>query len=159
MDRVERIRSNPFFLKHIKENEEKEVNREFCKHTLEHSLDVARILYILVLEQGLDISKDVLYAMALLHDIGRYTAEDKLSSHHIAGAYIAKGILESSGYNTLEIQNICDAIEAHHTLSSDDNPLKELLYRADKLSRNCFDCKAYEKCYWDENLKNKHIIY
>ena len=159
MDRVDCIMSNPVFLEHMKENEEKEVNREFCKHTLEHSLDVARILYILVLEQGLDISKDVLYAMALLHDIGRYTAEDKLSSHHIAGAYIAKGILEASGYTGEETDDICDAIEAHHTLSSDDNPLKELLYKADKLSRNCFDCKAYGECYWDENLKNKHIIY
>ena len=34
-----------------------------------------------------------------------------------------------------------------------------ILTKADKLSRNCFACKAYDECYWEENLKNKVITY
>jgi hypothetical protein len=49
-----------------------EADRAFCKHGLNHLLDTARIAYILVLENGLNISKGMVYATALLHDIGRY---------------------------------------------------------------------------------------
>ncbi len=43
----------------------------YCRHGLEHLLDVARISYIQVLEDGLDYDENVLYAAALLHDIGK----------------------------------------------------------------------------------------
>ena len=33
-----------------------------------------------------------------------------------------------------------------------------VLYRADKLSRNCFLCDAREDCYWPEERKNRTIL-
>ena len=39
---------------------EKEKSRIFCKHDLQHSLDVARIAYILNLEADLKIEKEII---------------------------------------------------------------------------------------------------
>ena len=41
---------------------------------------------------------------------------------------------------------------------TDDDELSKIIYKSDKLSRNCFNCKSYNDCYWDENKKNKIII-
>ena len=38
------------------------------------------------------------------------------------------------------------------------NELADYLYRADKLSRNCFVCKAKDKCKWSEEKKNATLI-
>ena len=46
-----------------------EKERIFCRHGMEHLLDVARIAYITNLEEGLGIEKDVIYAAGLLHDV------------------------------------------------------------------------------------------
>ena len=60
----------------------KELNRKFCCHNIEHSLDVARIGYIMILEQNLNIDKELFYAAALLHDAGRYSG----TPHNESGA-------------------------------------------------------------------------
>ena len=49
-----------------------EEKREFCRHTPEHFLDVARLTWILALEAGIAADKEIVYAAGLLHDIGRF---------------------------------------------------------------------------------------
>ena len=71
MDKINEIFLNDKYVKLLNELNELEENRVFCKHGIEHFLDVARIAYIKVLENKLSYSKEVIYAIALLHDIGR----------------------------------------------------------------------------------------
>lgn len=141
------------------ENAEKD--RKFCLHGMEHSLDVARIAYIIILENGLDIKKDVCYAAALLHDIGRGKEYKSRLSHHEQGAVIAAELLKECDFTAAETEEICDAIASHKKSSYDsgEDGLKNVLFSADKLSRNCFNCAMYEECYWSEDLKNKTIKY
>ena len=81
-------------------------------------------------------------------------------SHHRAGAELARDILIRCGYDETDTEAICSAIEQHKGPGDDDSErsLSNLLYRADKLSRNCFDCVAYDECYWTENKKNRGIV-
>ena len=37
--------------------------------------------------------------------------------------------------------------------------LEEIIYKADKLSRQCFNCKAEKECYWSSEKKNFKITY
>ncbi len=160
MNRVHKLMSDGEFKRYSDLNSKAEENRTFCRHSVEHSLDVARILYIIVLEEKIQIKKDIIYAAALLHDIGRYAQYEANLSHHQVGATIGRVLLENNGFSEDEINMICDAIMAHHTIEVDDNnPLKKLLYKADKLSRNCFACCEYDNCYWEADLKNTKIEY
>ena len=167
MERIERIRNHPLYVRNQQRIDDMEVNRIFCCHGVTHSLDVARILYILVLEQGLSYEKDIIYAAALLHDIGRGLQYEENVSHHEVGARLAEEILADCDYSEEEIVIITTAIAGHHTGKSyvegvADNPkasFKDLFYKADKLSRNCFDCKAREECYWAQEKRNLQIRY
>ena len=71
MDRVNQIWRHPVYQEHYKKIQELESERIFCRHTPEHFLDVARLMYIYALEEHLELSKELIYAAALLHDIGR----------------------------------------------------------------------------------------
>lgn len=158
MKRIEQIMKNPLFVENQDRIDELEKTRVYCCHGLNHSLDVARILYIKVLEQGIEISKDVIYGAALLHDIGRGLEYEKGTGHHKEGARIAQIILQECGYSVTECEQIVKAIAAHKKNESEDI-LCKLLYESDKLSRNCFDCQAAGDCYWPEDKKNKGIEY
>ena len=72
MERINEISDHPLWKLHIEQLKEAEKDRIFCKHGIEHLLDVARIAYIENLEENCDISKEMIYAAALLHDIGRF---------------------------------------------------------------------------------------
>ena len=157
MDRIDNILNNQTFKKCINRINEAEKNRKFCLHNIEHSIDVARIAYIISLQNNLSVEKDVIYATALLHDIGRAEEYDNGISHHEASSTIAKEILAGSGFDEAEIQMICDAIKKHKCGQAQVNSLGDLLYKADKLSRACYSCKVYEECYWDESKKNKTL--
>lgn len=158
MDKIDRLINNKLFITCMDRIKDEEKDRIFCLHGIEHSLDVARIGYILSLEQKLNIDKDIIYGMALLHDIGRCVEYESNISHHEAGVEISQKILAESGYEHTDITAICDAIANHKNKSLDcNNVLRELLYTADKLSRNCFSCKAYEQCYWSAEKKNEGI--
>ncbi len=160
MNKIDLILANPTFKEHLNRIAEAEVGRIYCLHGMEHLLDVARIAYIINLEEGLGFRKDVIYAMALLHDIGRNMEYSEGLSHHEVGGEIAGDILEETGFSPEDNTLICNAIRCHKEISDkeDRHSLNYLLYKADKLSRNCFGCKAYESCYWDESKKNKGII-
>ena len=121
MKRVNLIYRHPLYQKKYNALQKAEEHREFCNHTLEHFLDVARLMYIYSVEQELSISKEVIYAAAFMHDIGRIDQIEKGIPH--------------------------------------DMPLYEMLYWADKKSRNCFACAAQAECNWDRQKMNLEIDY
>lgn len=97
MPRVEAVRRHPLFAREIARVEEAEADREFCRHGLPHLLDVARIAWIRCLEEGLAIPRDVVWAAALLHDIGRAEQYATGEPHDAAGERIAAEILGTVG--------------------------------------------------------------
>lgn len=159
MNRVNAIINNPKFKKYIEKNGEHEVNREFCHHDMQHFLDVARLAYIMVLERKLTINKEVVYGAAMLHDIGRWMQYEEDIPHDIASYKLSNEILIESGYNNDEIEVILSAILNHRRRDDNENSFNYIFYISDKLSRNCFLCKAANKCNWPEGKKNYKIIY
>ena len=158
MDRINNILQHNQYKKLMNEIKELEKTRIYCKHGLGHCFDVARIGLIIAHEQHINIDKELIYAAALLHDIGRAVQEDDVphQKHSIRYAY---DILNDCGFDKSEINEILHAIDSHNSNKSKAVGLQYILYRADKLSRNCFDCKARETCYWPETEKNKGVIY
>ena len=115
-------------------------------------------MYIYSLEDKLDLSREIIYATALLHDIGR--AQQYLSgiSHDIAGAEIAGKILTDLHFTEQEKELLLSSI-GHHRKGDSCSTLAALLYKADKQSRNCFLCSAASECYWSDDKKNMKIEY
>lgn len=161
MDRINRILEHPIFKECVKKNEMAEAKRSFCHHDIEHLCAVARIAMLLNLEEGLGLSKDLVYGAALLHDCGRYKQYENGIPHEEAGTEFAHQILPECGYNEAEITCITGAIASHRGSSQKtrEGALAELLYRADKLSRNCRFCKVYEECNWNKEKKDKRFIW
>lgn len=158
MENTNIIMFNEEYVKLLNDLEEFERERPFCKHDLAHFLDVARICYIMVLEEGLDISKDLIYTTALLHDIGRVIQYRDGTDHDKASAEIAEKLLPLTSFNKEEIEMILDCIRKHRE-KQESTALNEIFYKADKLSRICFRCPAYDICYWSEEKKNHRITY
>ena len=158
MERYNLIVQDELYIDLLKRLEVAEADRIFCRHGIGHLLDVARIAYIMVLECGADYSKDVVYAAGLLHDIGRLAQYETGVGHHEAGVPIVKDIMGRCGYSQEEIAIVCEAVGAHRREQEASRNLSEFLYKADKKSRNCFMCQAYDECNWDENKKNKGVI-
>lgn len=161
MERVDKIRNHSLYLKMKDKLTELEKDRVFCRHNEEHSFDVARIAYIMNIEQQLGQEKELIYAMAFLHDLGRVKEYEKGQNHHIASAEIAEEILKDCDFTKEESDRIKEAILLHRRkMSSDtDNMLCRLLYIADKASRNCKFCKAKDECYWSQEERNQKVIY
>ncbi|MCI5699262.1 MAG: HD domain-containing protein [Lachnospiraceae bacterium] len=113
MERIDSILAHPIFQEQYELLLEAEKDRIFCRHTMEHFMDVARLMYIFCLEAGTPYKKDVVYAAAMLHDIGRYEQMTKGTPHHIAGARIGREILSDCGFSESEILEITDAILDH----------------------------------------------
>ena len=153
MDRLDRILRHPTFLKEQEAIEALEQERIFCRHDYAHLLDVARLMTVYAMEEGLHIPRDVIYAAALLHDIGRGEQYRTGTPHDLAGAAMARQILAQCGYTSEEQGRIADAILAHRGGQHSD-PLGELLYRADKKSRPCYRCQASGECNWPMEKRN-----
>lgn len=154
-DRVNRILENEVFREHLGKNKEAEKDRIFCRHDMVHFLDVARIGMIFNLRENLQIPEDLLYAAALLHDIGKHEQYENGTPHEVASARIAPLILGKCGYTEAEIAEITEAVLQHRTKSVAEEPtLSGVLYRADKKSRACFACEAKEDCNWSNEKKN-----
>ena len=158
MDRVNQVWNHPLYQEELKKLQKLEENREFCCHTPEHFLDVARLAYIQALEKEIPVSKELLYCTALLHDIGRARQYEEGIPHDEAGARIAEQILTELGFSSEEKETVVLAIRGHRT-GTDQTPLGELIYTADKRSRNCFLCEAEPQCYWSLQKKNMKITY
>lgn len=166
--RYSEIINNKEYRRLLMEVEDLEENREYCRHGLEHLLDVARISYIMILEDNANISKDLVYAAALFHDIGRGKAYQSGGNHDKVSADIAKKLLPDYGYNNDEVNQICDAIVSHSGRVNIEEfkkkrqdkiklSIADYLKVSDQLSRNCFSCKVSDNCKWNEEEKNTNI--
>lgn len=158
MKRVNQILNNETFKRNMGLLDKLEKDREFCRHGLDHSLDLARIAYIKSLEEDIKVSKEIIYAVALLHDLGRVLQYTEEVPHHEGSVILAKQILKDTSFNDEERALIIDGIEKHRETNG-KNSFNKLIQDSDKLSRNCFSCKSYDKCYWDANKKNNLIKY
>lgn len=160
MERVDRILAHPAFRSALEELKPLEADRIFCRHDLEHLLSVARLMRIYNLEDGLGLDPELLYAAALLHDIGRGAQYTRGIPHEAAGVALAGPILEDCGFSNRERDEILAAIGSHRGKDGGaPSELGRLLYRADKQSRPCFACPASDQCNWPEEKKNHSLEY
>ncbi len=161
MPRVDAVWRAAAFQAHLTRIDELEDAREFCRHGAAHLLDVARIMWIANLEQGLGLDRELVYATALLHDIGRDEQYETGIPHDVASERIACEILtalpEGVRFSAAELTQIRRAILGHRGLRADASVLEELLYRADKASRACFTCAARAACNWSEDKMNPAV--
>ena len=144
MDRVNAILANEEYKDWMEQIRTSEKERRFCCHGIDHCLDVARIGMLMNLEEKLGLEPELIYAAALLHDIGRV---------------VSRSILLATGFSGKETELILEAISKHNTTGKEAEGLSYVIYRADKLSRRCFDCEVYDECYWKEDEKNKGVVY
>lgn len=157
MERVNLITENETYKECMKKIAHWEKDRIYCKHNMEHFIDVARIAYIIALEKDLEIKKDIIYAAALLHDIGRFEQYERDIPHEKASADIAPEILKASGYSSKEIDIIVSAILNHRKGKGEPGTLDRIIYKSDKLSRACYSCSAEATCNWSSDKKNLKI--
>lgn len=158
--RIDQILEHPLFRYHLQENEAAEADRSFCRHNMGHFLDVARIAWIINLEEKMDVSGEWIYAAALLHDLGKHVQYENGTPHEKVSAAIAPEILKDCGFQEAEVQAIADAINHHRDADiREERNLRGLLYRGDKASRACFACKMESECNWKEGKKNLRIVY
>lgn len=158
-DRYNLILKHPLFLEYLSKIGEIERDRLFCKHDLEHLLDVARIAYILTLKKGLPIKKDLIYGAALLHDIGKWREYEEEIPHEVASTELCVEILKNCFYTPGEIKKIQKAIALHRTEHhKKQSSLISVLYKADKASRKCFACQEENNCKWKQKKKNFTVL-
>ena len=160
MDRIDKILKHDLFILCLNKNQAAEKDRIFCRHDMTHFLDVARIGRIINAEEGLGIDAELIYAAALLHDIGKHLQYEEGVPHELASAQLASGILQDCGFDGKEADIIIDAIRGHRDeKSADEKNLKGILYRADKMSRACFCCPVESDCNWKDGKKNFRLRY
>ncbi len=154
MNRIDAIIQNEIFRAVLHTLAEQEHDRIYCCHGLEHLLDVARVAYIRSLERGIAVRQDVLYAAALLHDIGRSEQYASGTPHEQAGVPLAQQILRDTSYTEEERQDILRCVRSHHCGEEEQTALQKLICEADKCSRPCYLCAASDTCKWSEQRKN-----
>lgn len=161
MDRVNAIWKHPVYQEYYHRLEKLEAERIFCRHQMPHLLDVARIARIRSLEDGLELDTEVIYAAAILHDIGKSLQYEEKIPHETAGVRLAGEILDSlpeeDAFTEEEKKMILTAIQGHRRLRRDPEPLERLLYESDKASRMCLACPSEGLCDWSEEKKNMEI--
>lgn len=162
MQYVERILQNERFRREMESLGRAEEKRIYCRHDMEHLLAVARIAALLSEDEGLHIRRGLIYAAALLHDIGRGMEYREGVPHEEASVMLAKDILRAVGYPEADMQEVLAAIASHRGSNQEkqktDTPLAKLLRRADRLSRNCFCCRAGASCNWDAGRRNRTVV-
>lgn len=158
MERIDSILKHALFIGCMDRNRDAERERSFCRHDMSHFLDVARIGMILNLRENMGVEEELIYASALLHDIGRYVQYADGTPHEEASAELAEGILIDCGFDNKETCDILHAIRSHRSRETEsERSLSGLLYRADKASRACFACPVQAACNWKNDKKNLTI--
>ena len=157
MNRIDKIIQSPQYVDTLKRLQVLETDRIFCRHDMSHFMSVARLMWIEVLEQQLPVDREVVYAAALLHDIGRVAQMEHGIHHEQASADLAAQILPYAGYNEQEVRQVTSAILSHRKEST-TSTLGRILYQADKRSRDCWCCSASNLCNWQDEKKNKGIF-
>ena len=143
MERVNRIWNHPAYQEALGKLTAYEAEREFCRHTPEHFLSVARLTYLLALEQGVEADKEIIYAAGLLHDMGRYLQYENGTPHDEAGVRLAKPILQDCGFSEGESAEVLKLIGSHRTQSdARDLPMWKNDYPA-------YDCRPGRHQLWN----------
>lgn len=158
MERIQKIIQHPLYKKYLSTIKEWEKERKFCRHDTVHFLNVARLAMIIKLKEDLTIYQEEIYAAAMLHDIGRHIQYETGEDHAAASGRLALPILTESGFSQKETDVIIDAIIHHRDEKiKEEKSLRGILYRADKLSRDCYFCESEPLCHWKEGKKNKEL--
>lgn len=113
MKRVNRLLEHPVYKAALKSIEEAEEKRIFCRHDMEHFLSVARVAHIYNLQEGAGLDQELIYAAALLHDIGRAAEYEDGTPHQEAGAQLSKQLLSECGFDEEAQHLILPAIRFH----------------------------------------------
>lgn len=160
MKRINRILNHDRYRYCLEKNRTAEVERPFCRHDMGHFLDVARLAMIFNLQENLSIPDEMIYAAALLHDIGRWRQYEDGTPHEEASALLAPEILADCGFSERETAQVLSAISSHRKAEvAKEQSLSGILYRADKMSRSCFCCGAEKECDWKGDRKNLVLRY
>ena len=146
MEIADKILKHPKFIKYLNLNTKEEKKRKFCRHDLQHAVDVARVAYIIALENKFDLSKDMIYAAALLHDIAKWKQYREKVDHALVGTVLAQEILKDTGMNVQDAELILDAIRSHRTKGESSSSLSMVLYAGDKVCRLCIQCGLIDEC-------------
>lgn len=157
LELANRILKNEYYLSQLKRLSELERDRIFCRHDMEHFLSVARITMILCSRKKVRIPADIVYSAALLHDIGRVQEYTEGIPHDIAGQETASVILDEAGCNEENKSRIISLIAGHRKTGLRPDTPEAIFGRADKLSRNCFECSARSQCNWQSEKMNLEI--
>lgn len=171
MDRIERIKTDPLYLECLSLNGLREKERVFCRHDYQHMLLVSQISYKIITDTGgMDNfvkteglpgpaqALEVICAAGLLHDMGRWRQYDTGEDHALAGARMARAVLERAGFTPNEIKTVTRAIGEHRRAGPGTSYLGRVICLADDLSRPCGTCGARMDCYkydYMENIKEK----
>lgn len=157
MNRFNSILKDEKYNEYLHKTYEYEIERKFCRHNLEHFFDVARIAYVLNLEQNLGIDKEIIYTTAILHDIGRFVQYEDGTPHEQASWDLGKEFLKKYDFSKDECDLIKKGILGHR--NSKGEGFAHIMYEADKRSRMCLTCKAADECNWSSQKKNLDIYY
>jgi putative nucleotidyltransferase with HDIG domain len=153
IERIDLLLKHPRYFFYLSENSNREQKRRYCRHDWQHMRDVARIAYILAMEEKVLLGRDIIYAAGLLHDIGRWKEYDTGEDHAVVSAVLAREILDCAGYSGIECELILRAIQEHRRVSSGSSPLGQLICRADDLSRPCLMCDVKADCYKSNKME------
>lgn len=160
MERIDRILDNKTYQRILDKTSEYEKDRKFCVHDRNHLLSVARIAMVLNDEEALGLEKYLVYAAALVHDCGRAKEYETAVRHEIGGVEIAQTILEECGFTKEDIKAIQYAIRNHRNWEeAQKESLSSVIYRADKLSRECYWCEVKEECNRNMEKRTKNLRY
>lgn len=170
---TDRVLKHPEFLRIMNRIKEQETERIYCHHELEHALDVARIAWILFLEEVVEaqtevlarrdrmLLKDELYVCALLHDIGRSAQYETGIHHSETGLIIAKEILTDVQCPQEWVDEILNVLAGHHGRSkktkASEMDLGYYIGKADHDCRLCFFCEAKDSCKWGLEDRNTTV--
>lgn len=163
MEYVARLLHQEQYRETVKKIARLEADRIYCRHNMEHFMDVARLAQIRNLKEQLGLDEEMIYLYALLHDIGRMKEYEQGISHAAASAEFAGEIFATIDYPKEKGDIICRAILAHRRENCGElhgeklwqKAFTQLMKWADKASRMCFACEAADSCKWSEEEKNK----
>lgn len=159
MEYVNRLLNHKEYRAQLAQLEVLEKDRIYCKHGIDHLLAVARIAQLKNIKRQQPVDKEEIYLAALLHDLGRVDEYQNGTPHEEAGIRKAAYFLEQISIEEPKKTEIIHAISKHREKEKEqEQVLSVLLQEADKESRNCRFCAAYESCKWSEDKKN-HVLW
>lgn len=157
MERIQPVLRHPMYRDALQRIDALEQDRIYCRHGLPHLLDVARMAALLAADRGAAYPRDVIYAAALLHDIGRLEQYTTGQPHAKVGIPLAAEILHDTAFTAEEQTEILQAVGRHRNGGAADS-LAQIIFEADHASRMCFVCPAADSCYWPEERRNRTVL-